>query len=117
MINDNLMSGFFGALVGGVFSIIGGWFAAKYTLDQQLRLNREQEQRDLDRVRRRFETYLTVARTMTRADDLQGAYPILKRLRDLMVDYAWLCDPEANQHLFNAYLLRLPEQMPSYSET
>ena len=121
MFNDDWMSGFMGAIVGGVFTIIGGWFAAWYTFNKQSKLDaarrHEQENSERERVRRRFEINLRVARSMGRADDLIGAYNHLKLLRDVMKDHAWLCDPEPNQFVFDTYLLKLPESVPSYSES
>jgi hypothetical protein len=121
MFDDNWMSGFTGAIVGGICTLIGGWFASWYTFNKQAKLDahrrKEQEQMECQRVRRRFEINLRVARSMGRAADLIGAYCHLKLLRDIMKEHAWLCDPKPNQLLFETYLLRLPEDVPAYQET
>jgi hypothetical protein len=112
---DNLLSGFLGAILGALASIVGGYVAARYTVQRQIE---EQERAEHARIRRLFEGNLKIARRIATAHDLFWGIDSLRALRDLMKEHAWLCDPEPNRELFESYLMRLQdsERVPPYTD-
>ena len=128
MFSEGLASGLIGAIlgsmVGGVLSILASSLAQKNLIRLYMQLDAERligkDRFERDRVRRQFEGHLMSLRYIRRQEDQSWAYDVLKSLRDLMKENAWLCDPKPNQEFFYTILVRLPSDggsQPRWSES